>query len=149
MGCVSRCKYGKPQVKLARGNDRRSKTNTNRDGTRSNSEGIVILFDDEILPTKVIAFGGCAVMKREREIQQIKTQNKIAYAEAVRRINQREGIEGGPSRTRLTMEVQEEVTEKKMLKELKLVKFIAGVINATMEIKSKTERIQVIVKLVC
>lgn len=45
------------------------------------------------------------------------------------------------------LEVQEEVSEKKMLIEVKkLVTFIAGVINTTMEIKSKTERIQVIVK---
>lgn len=45
------------------------------------------------------------------------------------------------------MEVQEESVERKMLVEVqKLVTFITGVINATMEIKSKTERIQVIVK---
>lgn len=65
----------------------------------------------------------------------------------MRRINQKEGIEGRPRMTRQAMEVQEESAERKMLVEVKkLVTFIAGVINATIEIKSKTEKIQVIVK---
>ncbi len=39
------------------------------------------------------------------------------------------------------------VNKEKVLVDLKkLVIFIAGVVNATMEIKSKTERIQIIVK---
>lgn len=186
---------------------------TVRDGTRSDSEGILIFFDDEVLPSKVtlgylsyrvreyiprpvrcyncqrfghvakickgkkrcarcggnhgyeecnqstqpkccscgenhsVAYGGCVVMKKEREIQQIKTQNKITYAEAVRRIKQRERTEEKPVLVRQNVEMQEEVGDEKILIEVKkLVTFIAGVINATMEIKSKTERIQVIVK---
>lgn len=186
---------------------------TTRDGTRSDSEGIMIVFDEERLPTRVtlgymnyrvreyipnpvrcyncqrfghvakvckgkkrcarcgenhgyeecnvntqpkccncggnhsVAYGGCAIMKREREIQQIKTKDKITYAEAVKRVNQKGGAEGGSGMTRQNMEVQEEMNEKKTLIDVKkLVTFIAGVINATMEIKSKTERIQIIVK---
>lgn len=48
--------------------------------------------------------------------------------------------------TRQAMEVQESVERKMLVEVQKLVTFITGVINATMEIKSKTERIQVIVK---
>lgn len=57
-------------------------------------------------------------MRREREIQQIKKQNKITYAEAVRRINQKEGIEGRHRMTKQAMEVQEESVERKMLVEV-------------------------------
>ncbi len=39
-----------------------------------------------------VAYGGCEVMKKEREIQQVRTQNKLTYAEALRMVNPREGI---------------------------------------------------------
>jgi len=37
-----------------------------------------------------VAYGGCEVMKKEREIQQIRTRNKITYAEAVMMVNPNE-----------------------------------------------------------
>lgn len=58
----------------------------------------------------------------------------------MRRINQKEGTEGRPRMTRQTMvqKVQKESVERKMLVEVKkLVTFIAGVIDATMEIRNR------------
>ncbi len=34
-----------------------------------------------------MAYGGCEVMKRQVEIQQIKVQNKISYVDAVKMVN--------------------------------------------------------------
>lgn len=34
-----------------------------------------------------VAYGGCEVMKRQVEIRQIKVQNKISYADAVKMVN--------------------------------------------------------------
>lgn len=36
-----------------------------------------------------VAYGGCAIMKREVEVQQVKVKNKIAYAEAVMVVKQK------------------------------------------------------------
>lgn len=38
-----------------------------------------------------VAYGGCEVLKREKEIQQVRIQGKMTYAEAVRIVNQRGG----------------------------------------------------------
>ncbi len=38
-----------------------------------------------------VAYGGCEEMKRQVEIQQVRTQNKISYAEAVKMVKQRGG----------------------------------------------------------
>ena len=40
-----------------------------------------------------VAYGGCEVMKSEVEIQQVRVQNKITYADAVKMVNQRRGRE--------------------------------------------------------
>lgn len=94
-----------------------------------------------------VAYGGCEVMKREVEIQQVRVQSKITYVEAVRRVNQRGGVDERSSARKQTTKESEQTSEGKVMIDLKkLVTFIAGVINATMEVKSKTERIQIIVK---
>ncbi len=84
-------------------------------------------------------------MKKEREIQQVRTPNKITYAEAVRMVYPREGKN---ERNRVENQTLIEIEQvNKVLVDLKkLVIFIAGVVNATMEIKYKTENIQIIVK---
>lgn len=94
-----------------------------------------------------VSYGGCEVVKREREIQQVRVQNKITYAEAVKMVNQRRGNgERIRSETGTIREVDQESEGKVKVDLKKLVTFIAGVINATMEVRSKTERIQIIVK---
>lgn len=91
-----------------------------------------------------VAYGGCEVMRREMEVQRAKIQNKISYAEAVKMVSnsdERNRVE------RQITKVPDQAKEGIVMVDLKkLVTFIAGVINATMEVKSKTERIQIIVK---
>ena len=103
-----------------------------------------------------VAYGGCEVMKKEVLIQQVRTQNKTTYAEAVKMVKQREGqggrVEGSSEAAKTqTAERREIVADQaskgKVLVDVrKLVTFIAGVVNVTTEVKSKTERIQRIVK---
>ena len=95
-------------------------------------------------------------MKKEVLIQQVRTQNKTTYAEAVKMVKQREDqggrVEGSSEAAKTqTAEIREIVADQaskgKVLVDVrKLVTFIAGVVNVTTEVKSKTERIQRIVK---
>lgn len=93
-----------------------------------------------------VTYAGCQIMKREMQIQQVRVKNKTSYAEAVKMVNQKtEDRNGGVREESNNRRIGEE--EGKVWVDLKkLVTFIAGVINATMETKSKTERIQIIVK---
>lgn len=94
-----------------------------------------------------VAYGGCEVMKRQVEIQQVRVQNKISYAEAVRLVSHREERVVNEASGNLNDSQHEQLKQGKVLIDLrKLIIFIAGVINATTEAKSKTERIQIIVK---
>lgn len=94
-----------------------------------------------------VAYGGCEVMKRQVEIQQVRVKNKISYAEAVRLVNHREEGVVNEASENLNNDQHEQIKGGKVLVDLrKFVIFIAGVINATTEAKSKTERIQIIVK---
>lgn len=94
-----------------------------------------------------VASGGCEVMKRQVEIQQIRVQNKISYADAVKMVNVRGESDEENVNDGLCNKQQERPKEGKTLIDLKkLIIFMAGVINATTESKSKTERIQIIVK---
>lgn len=84
----------------------------------------------------------------------MKRKDRVPYAEAVKRVEQtkrvnegnvREDIATGIARTQKQEHFREK--EKKEWEEKRdLVIFIAGVINATAEVKSKTERIQIITK---
>lgn len=86
-------------------------------------------------------------MRREITVQRIKVSGKVSYAEAVKRAGQKNVIGNQQNREKQMMTSIVRDTEKKMLEEKKrLVTFIAGVINATADVKSKTERIQIIVK---
>lgn len=92
-----------------------------------------------------VTYAGCRIMKREMQIQQVRVKNKISYAEAIKKIDQR--IEDRNEGVREEANYRRTGEEGKVWVDLKkLVTFIAGVINATMETKSKTERIQIIVK---
>lgn len=86
-------------------------------------------------------------MKREVEIQQVRAQNKTTYAEAVKMVSQRGGIDERSRAGKQPTQEADQASEGKAMVDLKKrVTFIAGVINATMEVKSKTERIQIIIK---
>lgn len=94
-----------------------------------------------------VAYWGCEAMRREITVQRIKVSGKVSYAEAVKRAGQENVIGNQQNREKQMMTSIVRDTEKKMLEEKKrLVTFIAGVINATADVKSKTERIQIIVK---
>lgn len=99
------------------------------------------------------AYWGCAVMKRETEIHNVKLKDKVSYAEAVKRVDQTGNVgrhlrdlpvvrdrEAGSVAVRPTMK------EYGWREKMDLVTFVAGVINATAEVKSKTDRIQIITK---
>lgn len=98
------------------------------------------------------AYWGCEVMRRETEIHNVKLKGKISYAEAVKRVDQSRsmGRHRGDAVTVKDHQVerQDSAKEKEVKEREKrdLVIFIAGVINATSEVRSKTERIQIITK---
>ncbi len=78
-------------------------------------------------------------MKRERGIQQVRAQSNITYAEAVKLMSQGKeyGERSGTGR-RLTVESEQAIKGKVMIDFKRLVTFIAGAVNTTMEVKSKT-----------
>lgn len=80
------------------------------------------------------------------EVQQISLKEKVSYADAVKlagKDNQNKEGRGNIEQGKVNEQQDKKIAWKE---KKKLVTFIAGVINATFEIKSKTERIQVIVK---
>ena len=96
-----------------------------------------------------VAYGGCEVMQRENKVQKVRVERGISYAEAVKvsreqnpEANERGvGLMGG-------QQVQQRAGNREGLyvEKRDLVTFIAGVINSTAEVKSKSEKIQLIVK---
>lgn len=100
------------------------------------------------------AYWGCEVMRRETEIQSVKRKDRVPYAEAVKRVEQTKKDNEGNVRGEIPtgnvwIQSQEHFREKEKKErgeKRDLVIFIAGVINATAEVKSKTERIQIITK---
>lgn len=90
-----------------------------------------------------MAYWGCEVLRKEMGVQQIRVRQKVSYTEAVKLAGQKkQNKEGGYKKEQVAAKEQQD--EKKALIEKK--KLVTGVINATYGIKSKTERIQVIVK---
>lgn len=92
------------------------------------------------------AYWGCEIMKREVEVQQVRMKEKVSYAEAVKKTQKVEQQKSEVGRKEQNVENVQEKEQREWNEKRKIVVFIAGVINATCEIKSKTERIQVIVK---
>lgn len=92
-----------------------------------------------------VAYGGCEIMRRETKIQKIRVERRITYADAVKVVRERENntneIEdmGVP-------EQQQGTEERVYVSKRDLVTFIAGVINSTAEVKSKNDKIQLVVK---
>lgn len=94
-----------------------------------------------------VAYGGCEVMKHEVEVQQVKVKNKITYAEAVKEVKQKRGIEKavGGGEVSGAGGIEQPGEGRMWLDKKKLVTFISGVLNTIGDIKSKTERIRLIV----
>lgn len=92
-----------------------------------------------------VAYGGCEIMRRETNIQKIIVEKRLSYAEAVRMSKERVDEMREPSV--MEEQVQHQRTNDRMyVGKRDLVTFIAGVINSTAEVKSKNEKIQLIVK---
>lgn len=90
------------------------------------------------------AFRGCEMLKKEMVIQKKRVEEKLSYAEAaklVRNQNSKQSAQTGEA-ARGNKDISEDymIIEKK-----KMVTFIAGVINGTAGIESKTQKIQVVV----
>lgn len=93
-------------------------------------------------------------MKREVEIKNIKMKEKVSYAEALKRVDTLKRAGGENVRREISsatawkqrQEMLKEKEKKAWEEKRDLVTFIAGVINATAEVKSKTKRIQIITK---
>lgn len=103
-----------------------------------------------------VTFGGCEIMKQEVEVQKVKVMDKLTYAEAVKVVKQKGGVQGAVSEGGVSGAGGREVPRvvrsdnpdrnKMWVDKKQLVTFIAAAINATAEVKSKTTRIQFIVK---
>ncbi|XP_056270945.1 uncharacterized protein LOC130194087 [Pseudoliparis swirei] len=91
-----------------------------------------------------VAYGGCEVMRRETEIQKVRVERRITYAEAVRETKVRNNVTR--SQARQGDQELQKVNDRIYVDKKKLVTFIAGVINSTAEVKSKNDKIQLIVK---
>ncbi|KAL0148948.1 hypothetical protein M9458_055752 [Cirrhinus mrigala] len=93
-----------------------------------------------------VAYGGCKVMKEAVQVQKVRMGQNVSYAEAVKMVrNQDAGSRSGSIVEDEGKQIQESQGKMMQVNVRKLVTFIAGVINGTAEIKSKTERIQLIV----
>lgn len=92
-----------------------------------------------------VAYGGCEIMKRENEIQKTKVERKITYAEAARMVNgQKRDVN---SQGTIRNQGQEKRSNDRVYVDKRdLVTFIAGVINSTADVKSKNDKIQLVVK---
>lgn len=93
-----------------------------------------------------VAYGGCTVMKEAVQVQQVRVEQKVSYSEAVKKV--RNQTAGSSSEDNVRFETKQvRLNEGNMIQVdiRKLVTFIAGVINGTADVKSKTERIQLIV----
>lgn len=92
-----------------------------------------------------VAYGGCVVMEAV-QVQKVRV-GQVSYAEAVRMVhNQTTGSRNEGVVEDREKQINENEGKVMQVNVKKLVTFIAGVINGTAEIKSKTERIQLIVK---
>lgn len=101
-----------------------------------------------------VAFWGCEVMKQQTVVQKTRVMQKVTYSmqkHVKKKEREKERQTGNPKLgEKQVLEKVMEMVERKMEEEKKkMVTFIAGVINATSDVKSKTARIQIIVKAAC
>lgn len=92
-----------------------------------------------------VAYGGCEIMKKETKIQKIRVERRISYADAVKVI--KAGDNNTSERENLgVMKHTQRSVDRLYVEKRDLVTFIAGVINSTAEVKSKNDKIQLVVK---
>ncbi|XP_061909386.1 uncharacterized protein LOC133653724 isoform X2 [Entelurus aequoreus] len=98
------------------------------------------------------AYGGCVIRKQATEVQQIRVERNITYAEAVKVRNQesaeQDRSENSSERDRSgnsSSNKKQEATNTGLSMD-KLVVFLAYVINCTEQARNKTEKIKIIVK---
>lgn len=97
-----------------------------------------------------VVFWGCEVLRQQTVIQKTRVLQRVTYAEACKMVEQDRQIGKHRVEEKKVMVKVMEIVERKIEEEKKkMVTFIAGVINATSDVKSKTERIQIIVKAAC
>lgn len=92
-----------------------------------------------------MAYSGCEVMRRENKIQEIRVKRKITYAEAVRMSREQNNAPNEQGAIGMR-EMQQRTNDRIYVDKKALVTFIAGVINSTAEVKSKSDKIQLVVK---
>lgn len=92
-----------------------------------------------------MAYGGCEIMRKETKIQKIRVERRISYADAVKVIRKRENNTSETENMGIMKPIQQS-EEGLYVKKGDLVTFIAGVINSTAEVKSKNDKIQLVVK---
>lgn len=94
-----------------------------------------------------LAFSRCKVMRQEVNVQKLRVEERMTYAEAVKISRERENIRNEEVDMNMQEQQQQQNnTDAMYVKRIELVTFIAGVINSTAEVKSKNEKIQLVVK---
>lgn len=85
--------------------------------------------------------------ENETSVKKVRVEKKISYAEAVRvmRVSEKVNVNPGRGASR-DQEVTRINTNGVVIDKMALVTFIAGVINTTADVRSKQEKIQLIVK---
>lgn len=87
-----------------------------------------------------MAYGGCEMMKRENNIQKIKIERRITYAESAR-VAKEQNSSMIVHEEMKAQEQQKCTNDRIYVDKRDLVTFIAGVINSIAEVKSKNDKI--------
>ena len=93
-----------------------------------------------------VAFGGCEMMRREVQVQQVRAEGGYSYAEAVRLVKGQDGEIRRRETSMVEEEVERQVSDRIFVGKKELVIFIAGMMASMAGIKSKTARVQLVVK---
>ncbi|XP_049416274.1 uncharacterized protein LOC125878859 [Epinephelus fuscoguttatus] len=87
------------------------------------------------------AYGGCTVRKQAVEIQQVRAEQRVTYAEAIKIVSKEKRVEEMEEAKQSSV-----LNQQTGLSTEKLVLFLAYVINCSDQAKTKTEKIKIIVK---
>ena len=99
------------------------------------------------------AYKGCQAHKRAAEVQRVKVEEKLTYAEAIQKVDGKRKAEPGPQGQSHNVSYQRSKetsrpTGKEMIQvdSVKFLAFLAEVINCTALTEKKSEKIKIIVK---
>ena len=99
------------------------------------------------------AYKGCQAHKRAAEVQRVKVEEKLTYAEAIQKVDGKRKAETGPQGQYHNVSYQRSKetsrpTGKEMIQvdSVKFLAFLAEVINCTALTEKKSEKIKIIVK---